>query len=111
TVEVRTGLETIGEEHLKANLARTAPRTGEYAAITVEDTGCGIDEATRDRIFDPFFSTKFTGRGLGLSSVLGIVRGHRGLITVDSHPGAGTKFRVFFPVSNVSARPEASPKH
>ena len=108
-VDVRTGLETIGEEHLKANLALTMPQSGEYAVITVEDTGCGMDEATRNRIFDPFFTTKFTGRGLGLSSVLGIVRGHRGLITLDTCPGAGTKFRVFFPVSSAGARPEAPP--
>ncbi len=111
TVELRTELETIGEEHLKANLARTFPQTGEYVAITVEDTGCGMDDLTRSRIFDPFFTTKFTGRGLGLSSVLGIVRGHRGLITVDSHPGAGTKFRVFFPVSGARARKQAQPAH
>ena len=109
TVELRTELETIGEEHLKANLARTLPQTGEYVAVTVEDTGCGMDESTRSRIFDPFFTTKFTGRGLGLSSVLGIVRGHKGLITVDTYPGAGTKFRVFFPVSSAGARQEAPP--
>jgi len=109
TVELRTELETIGEEHVKANLARTLPQSGEYVAITVEDTGCGMNESTRSRIFDPFFTTKFTGRGLGLSSVLGIVRGHKGLITVDTHPGAGTKFRVFFPVSSAGAREESPP--
>ncbi len=106
TVELRTAVETIGEEHLIANLARTAPQIGEYVAVTVEDTGSGMDESTRARIFDPFFTTKFTGRGLGLSSVLGIVRGHRGLITVDSQLGAGTKFRVFFPVSSTRTAPE-----
>ena len=109
TVELKTERETIGEEHLKANLARTMPQPGEYVAITVEDSGCGMDKATRSRIFDPFFTTKFTGRGLGLSSVLGIVRGHRGLITVDSYPGAGTKFRVLFPVSSARALPQPPP--
>jgi PAS domain S-box-containing protein len=110
TVELRTDLETVGAEQLNANLARTMPPAGEYVVISVEDTGCGMDESTLSRIFDPFFTTKFTGRGLGLSSVLGIVRGHRGLITVDTYPGAGTKFRVFFPVLSAGARQEAPPQ-
>ncbi len=99
SVELRTSVETVGEEELRANAARTTPPAGEYVGITVEDEGCGMNEATLARIFDPFFTTKFTGRGLGLSSVLGIVRGHKGLITVVSAPGAGSKFRVLFPVS------------
>ena len=68
-VEVRTELETIGEEHLKANLALTMPGSGEYAVITVEDTGCGMDETTRNRIFDPFFYEIYGARsGFVLSS-------------------------------------------
>jgi CheY-like chemotaxis protein len=58
-----------------------------------------MDPATQARIFDPFFTTKFTGRGLGLSAVLGIVRGHQGLLTVNSRPGAGTSFDIYFPVA------------
>jgi CheY-like chemotaxis protein len=65
----------------------------------VRDNGHGMDEATQARIFDPFFSTKFTGRGLGLSAVLGIVRGHEGLLTVNSRPGVGTTFKVYFPIT------------
>jgi CheY-like chemotaxis protein len=99
TVEVRTNVENVGAHELRENLTRHAAGGGEYVAITVEDSGCGMDEATRARIFDPFFTTKFTGRGLGLSSALGIVRGHKGLITVDSRLGVGTTFRAFFPIS------------
>jgi PAS domain S-box-containing protein len=101
-VEVSTSAQTVGEEELKANLTRQTVAPGEFVVLTVTDNGSGMDAATCARIFDPFFSTKFTGRGLGLSSVLGIVRGHRGLLTVKSRPGEGTTFRVFFPAG---ARP------
>jgi CheY-like chemotaxis protein len=65
-----------------------------------------MDPGTRQRIFDPFFSTKYTGRGLGLAAVLGIVRGHRGAIRIASAPGQGTSFTVYFPAS---ARPVTWP--
>ena len=58
-----------------------------------------MDEKTRARIFEPFFSTKFTGRGLGLSAVQGIVRGHKGAIRVESTPGQGSTFTIYLPVT------------
>ncbi|HQH27842.1 MAG TPA: response regulator, partial [Oligoflexia bacterium] len=75
---------------------------GEYVVITVRDTGCGMDSDTAAKIFDPFFSTKFIGRGLGLAAVLGIVRGHNGGIAVSSHPDQGAQFLVYLPVNRLA---------
>jgi two-component system cell cycle sensor histidine kinase/response regulator CckA len=75
------------------------PQDNVYACIEVSDTGCGIPDKDIENIFDPFFSSKFTGRGLGLSVVLGIVRTCGGSVTVESKPGKGSIFRVFLPVT------------
>jgi CheY-like chemotaxis protein len=58
-----------------------------------------MDPETLGRLFEPFFTTKFTGRGLGLAAVLGIVRGHKGALTVESRPGLGSTFRIYFPAT------------
>lgn len=70
----------------------------QYVFLDIRDTGCGMDAATKARIFEPYFSTKFFGRGLGLAAVHGIVRSHKGAITVESVPKAGSRFRVILPV-------------
>jgi PAS domain S-box-containing protein len=87
------------EEDLCANRTLEKLPEGEYVCLEVADTGCGMGPETLDRLFDPFFTTKFTGRGLGMSAVLGIMRGHKGAILVESTPGAGTTVRAHFPAS------------
>ena len=81
------------------------PKANGYACLTISDTGSGMDGTTLEKVFDPFFSTKFTGRGLGLSVVLGLVRANDGAIGVESQPDRGTVFRVFFPLDTEPALP------
>ena len=73
------------------------PEPGAYVRVCVEDDGPGIEPQDLERIFDPFYSTRFTGRGLGLASVHGILRAHGGGIRVDSRPGHGARFEIFLP--------------
>ena len=97
------GQLVIGTGHQKYTSGnRSRPREigpGEYAVISVTDTGLGMDAQTRDHIFEPFFTTKGQGRGtgLGLATTYGIIKQSEGSVLVDSTPGLGTTFRLFFP--------------
>jgi two-component system cell cycle sensor histidine kinase/response regulator CckA len=96
-ITVRTGVVTADADSLRsAYLADDLPG-GEYVFVEVIDTGCGMGPETLARVFEPFFSTKFVGRGLGLAATLGVVRGHRGAVKVTSAVGQGSTFQLFIP--------------
>lgn len=97
-IRVRTDHAVLDEEALRFSVPGS-PAPGRYVVLEVSDDGCGMDEDTKRRIFDPFYSGRPNGRGLGLASVQGIVRGHGGVILVDSEPGRGSRFRVLFPAT------------
>ena len=102
---MRTGTRELTKDDLASLTATNDTTPGTYAYLEISDTGPGIDPDTLQRIFDPFFTTKFTGRGLGLAAVHGIVRGHKGALSVESRPGAGATFTVFFPVAVTTSAP------
>ncbi len=86
------------------------PGSGKYIKITIEDNGIGIDQKDLDKIFDPYYTTKEQGHGLGLSSVYSIVTNHGGNIDVESKLGVGTKFHIYLPSSDKLAKSKSSPK-
>jgi CheY-like chemotaxis protein/two-component sensor histidine kinase len=102
-IVLRTGMVQLDASDEEAAEWSDEIVPGRYVFIEVEDNAGGIAADIRDRIFDPFFSTKFTGRGLGLAATLGIVRTHRGVIKVETVPGEGTTFRVQFPAASTDA--------
>ncbi|MCD4707576.1 MAG: PAS domain-containing protein [Candidatus Sabulitectum sp.] len=103
-ISISTGFVQYDNFHLHETYADENLLEGMYAFLEVTDTGCGMDNSTKQRLFDPFFSTKIDGRGLGLSAVQGIVRGHKGVLRVYSEPGTGTTFRILLPVSDKSIK-------
>ncbi|MGA9761746.1 MAG: ATP-binding protein [Gaiellaceae bacterium] len=97
-VRVRAGEIDVDPMALNLYYLGDQVAAGRYAFIEVVDNGCGMDTGTQVRMFEPFFSTKFTGRGLGLPAVLGIVRAHSGTLNIYSEPDRGTRVRVLFPL-------------
>lgn len=116
---VRNGADAIGDRsgqiaiHLESKrlaAAELGPEcvpaeaaAGRYVSLAVTDDGCGIDEQTQNRVFDPFYSTKSRGRGLGLATVLGIVRSHGGVVCLHSIPDDGTTVEVLLPPASKAA--------
>lgn len=102
-VTLKTGSVTLNAVEVQKLLPSSDLPAGDYVFIEVTDTGIGMDEETKNNLFNPFFSTKFTGRGLGMSAVLGIVRNHSGGIDVASQLGKGSTFTVYFPATDMAA--------
>jgi two-component system, cell cycle sensor histidine kinase and response regulator CckA len=83
-------------------------KPGPYVCLSIEDTGKGMNEKARRRIFDPFYTTHFTGRGLGMAAVYGIIKNHNGDITVDSEPGKGTVVRIYLPAMTPESKEQGA---
>ena len=98
-VHISAGVTTLQTGDVTTLDLAPAPENlpGVYVFISVRDNGCGMSPQIKAKIFDPFFSTKFTGRGLGLAAVQGILRNHKGGIRVQSEAGAGTTFTLYLP--------------
>jgi len=99
-ITIRTGNSILQKEDLKQLRNGESASPGRYIYLEVEDTGSGISESDQDRLFEPFYTTKFTGRGLGLAVVFGIVRSNSGMLRLRSRLGQGTCFRVYLPASD-----------
>lgn len=103
-LSITTDKVQLGEERRLKSIA-PPPKPGVYAVFEVTDTGCGMDVDTQAHLFEPFYTTKPEGRGLGLAVVLGIVKSHGGGVEVSSEPGQGTTVRVFLPASTKVSAP------
>jgi len=111
-ISLTTGVVAVNGVYLSGSGAIVAQEMpdGDYVFLEVADSGCGMSPETQARIFDPFYTTKFAGRGLGLAAVLGIVRGHKGALKLSSAPGQGTTFKLLLPcVAGVAESAAAAP--
>jgi signal transduction histidine kinase/ActR/RegA family two-component response regulator len=106
TITVATGRIHADRAYLSGTFVDEGLEEGDYAVIDVSDTGTGMDAATQARIFDPFYTTKTTGRGLGLAAVLGIVRAHHGALKVYSEPSHGSTFKLLLPLTEADVVPD-----
>jgi len=102
------GMVTVASDAVEIHSLDTTgyhlpPQAGHYGRLRVSDTGPGVPADVQARMFDPFYTTKFTGRGLGLASVLGIMRAHHGAIRVTSQPGKGTSVETLWPSAPLTA--------
>lgn len=99
SILIATGVQECDQKLLGYSRVDEKPPAGQFIYIDVTDSGCGMDKETQQRIFEPFYTTKFTGRGLGMASVMGIIKAHKGAILLYSEPGLGSTFKVLLPIS------------
>jgi len=105
------GVVTITAKNCKiASVEHPTLKDGDYVKLSVQDTGSGIPKEIISRVFDPFFTTKDTGHGLGLATCFSIVTQHNGTIEVESKPGFGATFTLYFPASKETAKQASSVK-
>ena len=103
-IRLSTGVLDCDETYLRHNRLEMKPEPGRFVFLEITDTGCGMDTETLHKLFDPFFTTKSNSRGLGMSEVMGIVKGHHGALFVVSQLGKGTTIQVLFPVLKETQR-------
>ncbi len=106
-IVVGTKSVSLGREDIDMLNSYPWLEQGQYVCVWVSDTGAGMSPETRAKIFDPFFTTKTSGHGLGLAAVSGIVKSHKGAISVDSTLGVGTTFSVWLPLVSDTTKDEA----
>ena len=107
TVTLRTAAQSLSAADLLAKCPAQDLAPGSYVVLEVSDTGCGMCPDLIQRIFDPFFTTKTAGRGLGLSAIHGILKGHGAGLCIESEPGRGSTFRILFPANPQRVQPPA----
>ncbi|MBV7332173.1 response regulator [Chloroflexi bacterium TSY] len=106
-IRIETGEDNILENESQSYIGIERLVPGRYVYLKISDNGSGMEPSTIDRIFDPYFTTKPTGSGLGLSATLGIVQRYGGGLSVDSQVGQGTTFSLFFPAREGTEQLEA----
>ncbi|WP_306589739.1 PAS domain S-box protein [Geothrix sp. 21YS21S-4] len=107
-IHVATAVRTLTAQELQADYPVGAPLPGLHVILEVRDTGSGMTSEVMERIFDPFFTTKSAGRGLGLSAMVGILRGHRAGLHIASEVGRGSVFRLCFPAMGAVEHPDVT---
>jgi len=101
TVSLRTYAVQLEHDELEHMITSEAAEAGNFVCLEVTDNGEGMERSTLNRVFDPFFTTRFMGRGLGLPAVMGVVFGHAGALNIKSRVGKGTTVQVYFPCSDI----------
>lgn len=101
-ITIATRRRFVDASDIATRFAGQSIAPGEHVALEVSDTGCGMAPEVREKIFEPFYTTKSKGRGLGLAAMQGILRGHRAGLLLQTEEGKGSTFQIFFPAAKVT---------